>query len=232
VTDLEMAADFAGQASVAMELEAARADRQRMVVLEDRGRIARDLHDHVIQQLFGTGLELQSIAGALPMGPVSDRIIQSVTNLDGTISQIRTIIFALAAQVAEAPTSVRHWIIDLANELSPALASTPAVSFAGPVDLIVTDDLAHDVLAVAREGLVNVIKHAGSTRTSVSLSVRDGQVFLEITDDGHGFAEGTRRSGVANLEHRALTRGGAFEIDSSADGTRLLWQVPYETVSA
>jgi GAF domain-containing protein len=81
-TDIEMAADFAGQASVAIELEAARADRQRMVVLEDRGRIARDLHDHVIQQLFGTGLELQSIAGSLPMGPASDRIVQSVSNLD------------------------------------------------------------------------------------------------------------------------------------------------------
>lgn len=194
VTDLEMAADFAGQASVAMELEAARADRQRMVVLEDRGRIARDLHDHVIQQLFGTGLELQSIAGGMPMGPISDRIIQSVANLDATISQIRTIIFALSAQVSEAPPSVRHWIIDLANELAPALASTPAVSFAGPVDLIVTDDLAADVLAVTREALVNVIKHADASRTSVSLAVREGQVYLEIVDDGHGF---DRRRGEA-----------------------------------
>jgi signal transduction histidine kinase len=232
VSDLEMAADFAGQASVAMELEAARADRQRMVVLEDRGRIARDLHDHVIQQLFGTGLELQSIAGALPMGPVSDRIIQSVTNLDATISQIRTIIFALSAQVSEAPASIRHAIIDLANELAPALSSTPTVSFAGPVDLIVTNDLADDVLAVAREGLVNVIKHANASRSSVSLAVREGQVYLEIVDDGDGFDETTRRSGVANLEHRAVKRRGAFAIESSSAGTRLLWQVPYETVAA
>jgi signal transduction histidine kinase len=232
VTDLEMAADFAGQASVAMELEAARAARQRMVVLEDRGRIARDLHDHVIQQLFGTGLELQSIAGGLPMGPVSDRIIQSVTDLDATISQIRTIIFALSAHVNEAPTSVRHWIIDLANELAPALTSTPAVSFAGPVDLIVTDDLADDVIAVAREALVNVIKHADATRTSVSLAVRDGQVYLEIADDGHGFDEAPRRSGVANLEHRAVSRGGVFVVESGAEGTRILWQVPYEKVAA
>jgi signal transduction histidine kinase len=231
-SDLEMAADFAGQASVAMELEAARDDRQRMIVLEDRGRIARDLHDHVIQQLFGTGLELQSIAGALPMGPVSDRIIQSVTNLDATISQIRTIIFALSAQGTEARTSVRHWILDLASELAPALESTPAVSFAGPVDLIVTDDLADDVFAVAREGLVNVIKHAGATRTSVSLAVREGQVVLEIVDDGHGFSDADRRSGVANLEHRALSRGGTFDLQSDTDGTRLTWQVPYVTVAA
>lgn len=232
VSDLEMAADFAGQAGVAMELEAARADRQRMVVLEDRGRIARDLHDHVIQQLFGTGLELQSIAGGLPMGPVSDRIIQSVTNLDATISQIRTIIFALSAQTGESPTSVRHSIIDLANELAPALTATPSVSFAGPVDLIVTNDLADDVLAVAREALVNVVRHAGASRSSISLAVRDGQVYLEIVDDGHGFDQATRRSGVANLEHRAVSRGGAFTLESGADGTRLLWQVPYATVSA
>jgi signal transduction histidine kinase len=231
-TDLEMAADFAGQASVAMELEAARADRQRMIVLEDRGRIARDLHDHVIQQLFGTGLELQSIAGALPMGPVSDRIVQSVTNLDATISQIRTIIFALSSSGNETRTSVRHWILDLASELAPGLESTPAVSFAGPVDLIVTDELAADVFAVAREALVNVIKHAGATHTSVSLAVREGQVVLEVVDDGRGLGDSERRSGVANLEHRALSRGGTFNLVSGVDGTRLVWQVPYETVAA
>jgi signal transduction histidine kinase len=155
-----------------------------------------------------------------------------VTNLDATISQIRTIIFALSAQASEAPTSVRHWIIDLANELAPALESTPAVSFAGPVDLIVTNDLADDVLAVAREALVNVIKHAGASRTSVSLAVREGHVYLEIVDDGHGFDEATRRSGVANLEHRAVSRGGIFAVESDSKGTRLLWQVPYETVAA
>lgn len=230
--DLEMAADFAAQASVAMELEAARADRQRMVVLEDRGRIARDLHDHVIQQLFGTGLELQSIAGGLPMGPVSDRIIQSVANLDATISQIRTIIFALSAPAMEARSSIRHWVIDLANELATALKSTPAVSFTGPVDLIVTDDLAEDVLAVAREALTNVAKHSGATHTSLSLAVREGKVALEVIDNGHGFAGAVRRSGVANLEHRAVSRGGVLDVQSTEDGTRLLWIVPYATVDA
>jgi signal transduction histidine kinase len=231
-SDLEMAADFADQASVAMELEAARADRQRMVVLEDRGRIARDLHDHVIQQLFGTGLELQSIAGSLPMGPASDRILQSVTNLDASISQIRTIIFALSAHVEDSRVTVRHSIIDLANELASALDSTPTVTFSGPVDLIVTGDLADDVLAVAREALVNIVKHAEATRASVVLTVRNGAVHLEITDDGHGLTVTGRRSGVANLEERAVRRGGTFTLESDSAGTRLLWQVPYETVSA
>ncbi len=231
-TDLEMAADFADQASVAMELEAARADRQRMVVLEDRGRIARDLHDHVIQQLFGTGLELQSIAGSLPMGPASDRILQSVANLDASISQIRTIIFALSAQRDESGLTVRHSILDLANELSSALDSTPTVSFSGPVDLIVTGELADDVLAVAREALVNIVKHAGATHASVELHVRNGSVFLEVRDDGHGLADTHRRSGIANLEERAVLRGGTFALESDSAGTRLLWQVPYSTVPA
>ena len=231
-SDLEMAADFADQASVAMELEAARADRQRMVVFEDRGRIARDLHDHVIQQLFGTGLELQSIAGSLPMGPASDRILQSVTNLDASISQIRTIIFALSAHSEDSRVTVRHSIIDLANELASALDSTPTVTFSGPVDLIVTGDLADDVLAVAREALVNIVKHAEATRAAVVLTVRSGTVHLEITDDGHGLTVTDRRSGVANLEERALRRGGTFALESDSAGTRLLWQVPYETVTA
>jgi signal transduction histidine kinase len=106
------------------------------------------------------------------------------------------------------------------------------VSFAGPVDLIVTDELADDVLAVAREALVNVVKHAGASRSSISLAVRDGTVVLEVVDDGHGFSETVRRSGVANLEHRATSRGGVFDLQSGEGGTRLLWSVPYETVGA
>ncbi|MCU1549762.1 MAG: hypothetical protein JWR36_322 [Glaciihabitans sp.] len=227
LVDLEMAADFAGQASVAMELSAARADRQRMALLEDRGRIARDLHDHVIQQLFGTGLELQSIAGGLPAGPLSNRIIQSIANLDASISQIRTVIFALSAQTDDSRNTVRHLLIDLANELAAGLSSTPNVNFSGPVDLVVMDDLADDVVAVTREALVNVIKHAEATRTSVSLTVVDNSVILEIVDDGKGSSGSQRRSGISNLEHRALSRGGEFAFDSTAGGTRVTWRVPY-----
>ena len=166
------------------------------------------------------------------MGPASDRILQSVTNLDASISQIRTIIFALSAHVEDSRVTVRHSIIDLANELASALDSTPTVTFSGPVDLIVTGDLADDVLAVAREALVNIVKHAEATRASVVLTVRNGAVHLEITDDGHGLTVTGRRSGVANLEERAVRRGGTFTLESDSAGTRLLWQVPYETVSA
>ena len=228
--DLELAADFAGQASVAMELTAARVDRQRVALLEDRGRIARDLHDHVIQQLFATGLELQSIAGAA--GPeLADRIARAVVDMDASTSQIRTVIFALSAPSTSPQDTVRHLIIDLANELTPRLASTPQVSFSGPVDLVITTDLSDDVLAVTREALVNVIKHASAQHTTIDLAAVDGMVRLRIADDGNGAAGATRRSGVANLEQRALHRGGTFEFASTEHGTQLTWTVPIEPMS-
>ncbi len=227
-SDLEMSADFAGQASLAVELAAARADRQRMMLLEDRGRIARDLHDHVIQQLFATGLELQNVAGSVSPKATSDRIVQSVVNLDASISQIRTIIFALTIPDDSPRDTVRHWIIDLANELAPGLAKTPTVSFSGPVDLVVTKELAADVVAVTREALVNVVKHADAQNTSISLAVVEGQVVLEIVDDGLGMRESNRRSGLANLKERAANRGGEFSFDSDSTGTRLRWSVPYD----
>ncbi|MDJ0335985.1 GAF domain-containing protein [Salinibacterium sp. G-O1] len=228
--DLEMAANFAGQASVAMEIAAARASRQKVALLEDRGRIARDLHDHVIQQLFATGLELQSIAGQTH-GAVAERISASVTDLDGSISQIRTVIFALSGSAGEGTSAVRHAVIDLANEVSPNLTRTPTVSFSGPVDLMITGQLADDVLAVTREGLANVVKHAAAEHTSIDLSVHDGWASLAISDDGRGMNGSSRRSGVKNLEHRAADRGGTFALDSDDRGTRLLWRVPIEAQS-
>ncbi len=228
--DLEMAADFAGQASVAMELGRARETQERMLLLEDRGRIARDLHDHVIQQLFGTGLELQSLAGALAPSPASERLLTSVTNLDVAIAQIRTAIFALSSGDGGAHDSVRHAIIDLANELATTLGRTPSVGFSGPVDLVVTGDLAGDVVAVTREALTNAAKHASASHTSVSLSASDGLVVLEITDDGTGVAKPVRRSGIANLEARALRRGGTFVFDSGENGTRVRWSVPFDNI--
>jgi signal transduction histidine kinase len=201
-----------------------------MELLEDRGRIARDLHDHVIQQLFGTGLELHSIAGSvdsLPPTVASARILTAIGNLDSSISQIRTVIFALSAHNDESRNTVRHQIIDLAKELTAGLGEAPRVMFAGPVDLLITDELAADVVAVAREALVNVIKHAGALHTSLSLTAIDGAIALDISDDGSGFGTSTRRSGVANLETRAARRGGTLHIDSSTVGTRVVWTVPY-----
>ncbi|WP_253259085.1 GAF domain-containing sensor histidine kinase [Subtercola boreus] len=225
--DLEMAADFAGQASVAMQLGRARGDRQKLALLEDRGRIARDLHDHVIQEIFGTGLELQSIAGRVQNDQLAERIGHAVANLDGSISQIRTVIFALSAPVEKSRNTIRHSIIDIVNELAPSLTTTPYVSFSGPVDLLVTGDLAGDVAAVMRETLTNTARHASAEHSSVSLTASDGRIILEVTDDGHGTGTTSRRSGLANIEKRAALRGGTSEFHSSETGTTVRWSVPY-----
>jgi len=224
-SDLEMAADFAGQASVAMELAEARTTRERVALLEDRGRIARDLHDHVIQQLFAAGMELQTVAGATSP-QIAERISKTVADIDGSISHIRTVVFALSRPAAERNTTVRHAIIDLANEVAPRLARTPNVSFSGPVDLIITGSLADDVIAVVREALMNVVKHAAAQNTSVELAITDDEIQLRITDDGHGSEGSSRRSGVANLEHRAAQRGGSFDFRSDETGTQVTWSVP------
>jgi signal transduction histidine kinase len=208
------------------EVTEARSHRQRLELLEERGRIARDLHDHVIQQLFGTGLELQSIAGSTTDEAVRERIAQSVAQLDASISQIRTVIFALTVTTDDPRAAVRHAIIDLANELAPSLGGTPAVSFSGPVDLVVTDAIAEDVAAVSREALTNVIRHASATHTSVDLTVGDGRIVLTVADNGVGMSKSERRSGLANLEQRAQLRAGEFTIASSKKGTTLRWSVP------
>jgi signal transduction histidine kinase len=223
--DLEMAADFAGRISVAMQLASARSAQQMMLVLEDRGRIARDLHDHVIQQLFAAGLELHNVAGALPPGAIADRVTRSIDTLDATISRIRTVIFALSRNQGDNPT-VRHRIIDLANELSGALAREPQIEFTGPVDLVITDSIADDVVAVAREALTNVVKHASAEHVSLVVAVLESLVTLEVIDDGVGVSELKHRSGLANLQQRALRRGGTFSFDSAAGQTRILWSVP------
>lgn len=208
------------------EVAEARSHRQRLALLEERGRIARDLHDHVIQQLFGTGLELQSIASSTTDAAVKERIVQSVAQLDASISQIRTVIFALTVTTDDPRSAVRHAIIDLANELAPSLRGTPAVSFSGPVDLVVTDALAEDVIAVSREALTNVVRHASATYTSIDLTVADGRIVLTVTDNGQGMPKTGRRSGLANLEQRATLREGSFSVSSGKKGTTLQWSVP------
>jgi len=225
--DLGMVADFAGQASVAMELATARADRQLILILEDRSRIARDLHDHVIQQLFATGLELQSVVGTLPPGVGAERIDTAISNLDKSISQIRTAIFALSGTRGHRPDTIRHRLIDVVNEVSIALVEMPRLSFSGPVDLVITGSLSDDVVAVVREALSNVARHAVADHVTVSVQVLDGFVGVEVTDDGIGITDPEHRSGLANMRERAIMRGGSFTIESDEGHTVASWSAPY-----
>jgi signal transduction histidine kinase len=223
--DLEMATGFANQASVALELARARADQQRAALLDERERIAADLHDHVIQRLFASGLSLQALAATLGPGRATDRVLATVADLDATISQIRTAIFALQQSPQAAPRGLRARLLEVATEVTPALGFEPAVRFDGLIDTLPAA-VGDDLLAVLRETLTNAARHAHATAVDVELTAGDGRLILDVRDDGGGIGETTRRSGLANLRHRAEHHGGTLAVESGSGGTRVTWSVP------
>jgi signal transduction histidine kinase len=225
-SDLEMAAGFAGHASVALELADSRAAEQRVVLLEDRDRIARDLHDHVIQELFAIGLGLESVAAVLgPDDGIGQRVKQRVEDIDRTIRRIRTSIFALRGPLDATTGGLRQRVLEIASDLTPALGFPPHVSFAGAVDLVADAELADDICAVVREALTNVAKHAGATQTSVDLVATGAEMIVTVSDDGVGLSGGNRSSGTANLRARAHQRGGSLDLSPGASGgTILTWR--------
>lgn len=225
--DLEMAADFASQATVALELARGRADRVRLTLLEDRSRIARDLHDHVIQRLFAAGLGLQVTDGAAQTPEVHEGIADAIGALDAAITEIRTAIFAMTAD-SSTQRGLRHRVIDVIGESAPALSFSPRLSFGGAVDLLVPEGIADDITAVVREGLANVARHARASTTTVSIIAADGGVVVEIVDDGIGIGTGAiLEGGTKNLMDRAVSWGGECAISGvKPTGTRLSWRVP------
>ena len=225
-TDVEMANSFANHAALAIELAEARAEQQRAAMLDERDRIAADLHDHVIQRLFAAGLSLQSVAMKLGHGPVTDRILTTVQDLDATISQIRTTIFELHDLPRADPAGLRARVIDLVADATKALGFEPVVRFEGPVDTL-PSDLADDLVAVGREALANVARHALASTAEVELSAFAEQVRLLVHDDGVGFTPGSRSSGLTNMRKRAERRGGTLDVGSRVPrGTTVAWSVP------
>lgn len=226
--ELDIADDLASRIGLAIELARAREERQRALLADDRSRIARDLHDRVIQQLFGTGLELQALAGgAGDHSELARRLQAAVSTLDDSIAQIRMIIFAMSPR-PEADSSLRRRLLDIAAEYSSSLPQPVAVSFTGPVDLVVTGDIADDVASVARELLTNTVKHASASNVRLSLVANERVVRVAVEDDGRGIPDSGRRSGLANLQVRAERRGGRLQIDSKPGRTTVRWTVPAE----
>jgi signal transduction histidine kinase len=222
--DLDMAEAFAGQAAIALELSEARADQQRLGVLEDRDRIARDLHDHVIQRLFAAGLSLQSIAATVDDKAVDQRLTRTVEELDDTIRQIRTTIFALQE---ESSRSLRGTALAVVDQLAALLPVRPEVELVGPLDTIANEVILADVEAVLRESLTNVAKHARATQIRVYVQADGQRLALIVIDNGIGLGEGTRRSGLANLNRRAERHGGRLDVGNSSEGgLRLQWSLP------
>lgn len=198
---------------------------RRVEVAEDRERIGRELHDTVIQELFASGMKLQVMESGLG-GEMVDQLAGVVDSLDATIGHIREVIFDLQ-RPAGALGGMRLALTDVVSDATAALGFEPRCSLVGPLDTRFPTALANPVLAVVREALTNVAKHADAS--SVELLVRfDGDLLVEVVDDGCGIlADTDRRSGLANLARRAEEWGGDFEVVSTADeGTKVRWRVP------
>ena len=229
-TDLDMAASFAGHAAVAMELAQARIDQIIMAQAEDHDRIAGDLHDHVIQELFALGMRLEGHA-ARSDRVAAQRINGYVDTLNEVIKKIRTSIFGLQ-QPLRAPAGLPARIMEVIEEHTPQLGFTAGVSFAGPLDPGPGETLAHDILAVTRESLSNCARHAHATAVSISLALKDGLITLDIADNGRGLGAPARSSGLSSMRRRAVRNGGTLQLSTPASGgTRLSWTARIQTVS-
>ena len=222
-THLLMAFSFASHAAVAMELALARADQLVMARAADHDRIASDLHDHVIQELFALGMKLQSQASRSDPA-TAQRVNGYVDTLDRIIVKIRSSIFGLQ-QPAPSPGGLRARLRDLIDEHGPQLGFTADLQFSGVLEPSPDAVLTNDILAVAREALSNCARHAHASTISISVEARDdGLITLDITDNGRGLGTATRCSGLANMRHRAERNGGTFQVRNSASGgTQLIW---------
>jgi signal transduction histidine kinase len=227
--DETLAVALASAAGVAIENARLHERVQENALLHDRERIARDLHDTVIQRLFATGLGLQALARLSDDVGVADKIQTAVNDLDATIREIRGVIFELQAH-EPGLSGCRVRVLALAAEMTPLLGFEPHVRFDGAVDAIVGPELAEHLLAALRELLSNVVRHAGAT--AVEVRIRAGlEVILSVEDDGVGLsANRSPGLGLANLAERAGDLGGSFTLETAtAHGVRAVWAVPRET---
>lgn len=224
--DLDMAGGFAEQAALALELAEARADQQRLTVFEDRDRIGRDLHDHVIQRLFASGLGAQSLVDKSCEPAVQEGLRQIIVELTSTIRQIRGTIFALRDAPSGTP-SVRRVVGLLVAQLTPVLGFRPDVHLVGPIDTLLGEGVRHDIEAVLREAMTNISRHAVATAASVLLDVDSRRLVMVVSDNGRGIRTATPWSGLANLGARAEQHGGTLVVDQAPEGgLRLTWTVP------
>lgn len=225
--DEELVVGLAAAAGVAVENARLHARVSDLLLLEDRERIARDLHDTVIQRLFAAGLSLQGTAARIDDPEVADRLARTVDDLDETVRHIRTTIFELQRQRLPG-RSVRREVLDLVAEAGDALGFDPIVRFDGPIDSLLDGDVADHLLATTQESLSNVVRHARSPSLEINVAVTGDELLLVVRDQGVGMPDDPELGmGLVNLRSRAEDLGGRFELESVVGGgTRLEWSVP------
>jgi PAS domain S-box-containing protein len=226
--EVAILAAMAQQAAMAVELERARADQERLLLADERGRIARDLHDHAVQALFATGLSLQGVVPMVDNPRVAGRVQDAIESLDETIKQIRTAIFTLSAPAA-AKFGLRAEVVRLTAEAGRSLGFEPAVVFDGPVDVGVPPEVAAQIVAVVREALSNVARHARASSVSVEVRATPSDCEVRVVDDGVGFEPNGVGNGLANMGSRANDLGGELDVTSApGHGTKLIWCIPLD----
>lgn len=224
-TDIEMGAVFGSHVALALELARVHRLREELLVFTDRDRIARDLHDLVIQRLFASGLSVQSLTRFTKDDLALERIRTITGELDEAIRSLRDTIYSLKTSTGDTEL-LSGRIRRVARSSAKSMPFTPRLSITGPVDAV-TPDKADNVVAVVSEGLSNAIRHSGADAISVSVAAVKGRVTVVITDNGSGFADPEKRNGLANLEDRARMLDGECTITSAPNaGTSLEWSVP------
>ncbi|WP_406102490.1 GAF domain-containing protein [Streptomyces sp. NBC_01003] len=226
---------FADQAALALELAERRRDAEQIVLLQDRDRIARDLHDLAIQRLFAAGMTLQSAQRFMDHPEGRERLTRTVDDLDDTIKIIRSTIFGLRTHggATSATPGLRGRVSELVKASATTLGFLPALRIEGLVETDVPGAVADQVVAVLGEALSNAARHAGAHAVDVRLRCAGGELTLVVTDDGCGVPSGVARSGLRNMEERAIALDGSFTLDEREEGrgTRLVWRVPVKPMA-
>lgn len=231
--DRPAASAFGNQAALALEVARAQDDQRRLALYEERDRIARDLHDSVIQRLFGTGLRMQGLRELVTQPSVEQQLSEFVDDLDTTIRDIRRTIFDLRETPEPGPVSLRAQLLQTIRDAARTLHVDPRITFTGPLDTKVSDEVRDDVLATLREALSNAARHAEAGQVHVEVTVTEPEpcgwlLELSVRDDGRGIRTGSRAGGgLANMGNRASRWGGRCLVEPNAEGgTHVYWSVP------
>ncbi len=223
---VEMSAVFGSHVALALELARTHRLHEQIMVFTDRDRIARDLHDVVIQRLFAAGLSIQSLQRYITDKTASERIRAVTTELDETIRDLRNTIYSLRTSAGETEL-LSDLILRAVRNAAKPLAFAPRLNLAGPIDSAISEETAKHLLAVLSEGLSNAVRHSDAGTIGVTVDVSAETVTVTIDDDGVGLGAPSHRSGLSNMEQRARLLNGTFGIESkNGQGTRLKWCVP------